>query len=374
VVLPAVVLSYAGQTAWMLDQGVVAGNPFFQIAPPWAIYPLVALATIATVIASQSIITGSFSMTRQAMQLGWLPDVAIRQTSDRVYGQIYVPIVNWLMMIATVGITVFFGSSGRLAGAYGTAVASTMLLTTCLLLTAMHKVWRWPLAITVAVGGALLLVDGVYFVANLFKIADGGWLPLSLAAAVFVVMITWRTGVEAIHDALERVPEAADQLLANLQAGRIPRVDGTTIFLTRGAQKVPRLILDHVHFAGALPRQVVVLSVIFAPIPRVAEESRSSVEHIASGYWHVVLRFGFIEIPDLPFALAQLDGLAPVLDLDNAVFVGARDLVVHKPGSTVLRRWRLSLYAFLCRNTVRTVDRFSLRPQNVVEIARQFDI
>ena len=358
----------------MLDKGAVSGNPFFQIAPTWAIYPLVALATIATVIASQAIITGSFSMTRQAMQLGWLPDVAIRQTSDQIYGQIYVPVVNWLMMVATVGITVFFGTSSRLAGAYGTAVASTMLLTTCLLYTAMRKVWHWPLALAVAVGGALLLVDGVYFVANLFKIAEGGWLPLSLAAAVFLVMITWRTGIEAIHDALERMPEAAALLLTELHAGRIPRVPGTTIFLTRGAQKVPRLILDHVHFAGALPHHVVVVSVIFAPVPRVEEHSRSAVEKVASEFWHVVLRFGFVEIPDLRRALAQVQGITPALDLDHAVFVGARDLLVHKPGSRVLRRWRLWIFAFLCRNTVKVVDRFSLPPQNVVEIARQFEV
>ena len=374
VVLPAVVLNYAGQTAWLLEKGTVSGNPFFQIAPTWAIYPLVALATIATIIASQAIITGSFSMTRQAMQLGWLPDIAIRQTSDKIYGQIYVPIVNWLMMVATVGITVYFGTSTRLAGAYGTAVASTMLLTTGLLYTAMRKVWHWPLAVSVAVGGALLLVDGVFFVANLFKIADGGWLPLSLAAALFVVMITWRTGIEAIHDALERMPEAAALLLTELQVGRIPRVPGTTIFLTRGPQKVPRLILDHVHCAGALPQHVVVLSVIFAAVPRVEERSRGTLEKVADGFWHVVLHFGFIEIPDLRFALAHLVGLPSALDLDNAVFVGARDLVVHKPGSRVLRRWRLWLFAFLCRNTVKVVDRFSLPPQNVIEIARQFEI
>ena len=374
VVLPAVVLNYAGQTAWMLEKGTVSGNPFFQIAPTWAIYPLVALATVATIIASQSIITGSFSMTRQAMQLGWLPDIAIRQTSDKIYGQIYVPVVNWLMMIATVGITVFFGTSSRLAGAYGTAVASTMLLTTCLLYTAMRKVWHWPLAIAVAVGGALLVVDGVFFVANLFKIADGGWLPLSLAAALFLVMITWRTGIDAIHDALERMPEAAARLLAELQAGRIPRVAGTTVFLTRGAQKVPRLILDHVHCAGALPRHVVVLSVIFMAVPRVEEHSRSTVEEVGNGFWHVVLRFGFIEIPDVRLALAHIRELAQMLDLDNAVFVGARDLVVHKPGSAVLRRWRLWLFAFLCRNTVKVVDRFSLPPKNVIELARQFEI
>src|SRR5580658_8723657 len=183
IVLPALLLSYAGQTAFLLDKGTVTGNPFFQIAPSWSIYPLVVLATIATIIASQAIITGSFSMTRQAMQLGWLPGVAIRQTSDRVYGQIYVPVVNWLLMAATIATTIAFGSSDRLAGAYGTAVSTTMLLTSVLLYRAMRHVWQWPAALTAAVAGIFLIVDAGFFAANLLKIADGGWLPLTFSAA-----------------------------------------------------------------------------------------------------------------------------------------------------------------------------------------------
>ena len=188
VVLPALLISYAGQTAYLMDQGTVSGNPFFQIAPSWSIYPLVMLATVATIIASQAIITGSFSMTRQAMQLGWLPGVSIRQTSDRVYGQIYVPVVNWLLMAATVATTIAFGSSDRLAGAYGTAVATTMLLTTVLLYRAMRDLWRWPLPAAFAVAGFFLVVDLSFFIANLWKIAEGGWLPLTFAAILFCIM------------------------------------------------------------------------------------------------------------------------------------------------------------------------------------------
>ena len=197
IVLPALLLSYAGQTAFLIDAGAVSGNPFFLIAPSWSIYPLVALATVATIIASQAIITGSFSMTRQAMQLGWLPGVSIRQTSDRIYGQIYVPVVNWLLMAATVAITVAFGSSDRLAGAYGTAVATTMLLTTVLLFRAMRDTWRWPPPVAIGVTAFFLVVDGSFFLANLWKIWDGGWLPLTFAAILFAVMVTWRRGVDA---------------------------------------------------------------------------------------------------------------------------------------------------------------------------------
>src|SRR5271154_792017 len=192
IALPALLLSYAGQTAFVMDNTAAKGNPFFLVAPAWSIYPMVLLSTIATIIASQAIITGSFSMTRQAIQLGWLPGLAIRQTSDQVYGQIYVPVVNWLLMVASVLTTIAFGSSDRLASAYGTVVATTMLLTTVLLYQAMVEVWRWPRIVAVLTGGFFFIVDLAFFSANLLKIEDGGWLPLSLAALLFLVMTTWR--------------------------------------------------------------------------------------------------------------------------------------------------------------------------------------
>jgi KUP system potassium uptake protein len=374
IVLPALLLSYAGQTGLLMQDGPVAGNPFFRLAPAWSIYPLVLLATVATIIASQAIITGSFSMTRQAMQLGWLPGVAIRQTSDRVYGQIYVPVVNWLMMVGTVGVAVAFGSSDRLAGAYGTAVSTTMLLTTGLLFIAMHRVWRWPLALTILIGGLFLLVDVLFFAANLLKVADGGWLPLSLAAILFLLMIIWRTGMDEIRDCLAQPPQSAAQFLDDLQAGRIPRVPGTTVFLTRAMQSIPRLIIDQVRFVGALTRNIIALHVEFLEVPRVEGQSCAIVDKVADGFWHVLCRFGFIEIPDLHRALASLSGLDPGIDLQHAVFVGARDLVVTRPGSSLLRRVRLSVFAFLYRNAVKVVDRFNLPAANVIEIARQIEI
>jgi KUP system potassium uptake protein len=374
VVLPALLLSYAGQTAFLMDKGSVSGNPFFQIAPSWSIYPLVALATVATVIASQAIITGSFSMTRQAMQLGWLPGVSIRQTSDRVYGQIYVPVVNWLLMSASVATTIGFGSSDRLSGAYGTAVATTMLLTTVLLFRAMRDVWRWPLPAAVAVAGFFLVVDAGFFAANLLKIADGGWLPLTFAAVLFSIMVTWRTGVDAVRASLFQSAESAEKFLSDLKTGVIPRVDGTTVFLTRSAQKVSRLIMDQAHLVGVLPRHAIALSIVFENTPRIVGPKCTLVEHIGDGLWHVVARFGFFEIPDLRLALSQAHGLDKAIDLDHAMFVGTRDLVVSKPSHPSLKGWRMALFAFLYRNSVKVVDRFNLAPDNVVEIARQIEI
>jgi KUP system potassium uptake protein len=374
IVLPALLLSYAGQTAYLMDKGSVSGNPFFQIAPSWSIYPLVALATIATIIASQAIITGSFSMTRQAMQLGWLPGVSIRQTSDRVYGQIYVPVVNWLLMAATVATTIAFKSSDRLAGAYGTAVATTMLLTTVLLFRAMRDLWRWPLAAAISVAGFFLVVDGSFFLANLWKVADGGWLPLSVAAVLFSIMVTWRSGVEAVRAALQQTRESGEKFLSDLKSRRIPRVDGTTVFLTRSTQKVSRLIMDHARFAGALPRYAIALSIVFENIPRVEGPKCTLVENTGEGLWHVVARFGFFEIPDLRLALSHAYGLDKAIDVDKAMFVGTRDLVVRKPVKPALKGWRMALFAFLYRNSVKVVDRFNLPPENVVEIARQVEI
>ena len=371
IVLPALLLSYAGQTALMIGRGAVDGNPFFLQAPAWAIYPLVVIATVATIIASQAVITGSFSMTRQAMQLAWLPAVNIRQTSDQRYGQIYVPVVNWLMMILTISITVAFKSSDRLAGAYGTAVSTTMLLTSCLLLVAMRRVWHWPLPLAASIGGLFLLVDVGFFAANLLKIVDGGWLPLTLGVLIFYLMMTWRRGSEALHACIAQESSASpDQLLRDLAARRVPRVAGTAIFLTRSAERCPRILVEHVHDMGALHQTAMTLRVLFRDTPRVAAEERWTIEPVGNGLWHAVICFGFIEVPDLCTVLKAIPDLDPSIDLDGAVYFGTRDLVVRRPGSRVLGHIGLALFAFLYRNAVKMVDRFHLPAQSVVEIAR----
>jgi KUP system potassium uptake protein len=332
------------------------------------------LATIATIIASQAIITGSFSMTRQAMQLGWLPGVAIRQTSDRIYGQIYIPVVNWLLMVATIATTIAFGSSDRLAGAYGTAVSTTMLLTTFLLYRAMRDLWKWPRAVAMLIAGLFIVVDLSFFLANLMKIAEGGWLPLTFAGILFLIMTTWRAGIDAIRATLQQAPISADRFLSDLKSGVIPRVEGTTVFLTRSTQKISRLMMDHAHFVGVLPRNAIALSVVFENTPRIVGPTCIVVDTVAEGVWHVEARFGFLEIPDLRNALIHTPGFTAPIDFDKARFVGTRDLVVSKRDNPRLRGWRLVLFAFLYRNAVKIVDRFNLAPENVIEIARQIEI
>jgi KUP system potassium uptake protein len=374
IVLPGLLISYAGQTGLMLDGGQLQGNPFFLLAPTWAVYPLVLLATVATIIASQAIITGAFSMTRQAMQLGWLPGVRIRQTSDQVYGQIYVPAVNWLMMIATVAITFGFGSSDRLAGAYGTAVSTTMMLTTALLYTAMYKVWGWSRWVALLIGGFFLIVDLSFFGANLLKIAEGGWLPLSIGLLIFVLMLVWRAGIQAVRARAARNAPSAERFVADLQAKHVARVPGTAVFLTRSNQNIPPLLIEHVRQMGALHQHVIALHVVFEETPRVVHDTRCSVVSLGVGLWHITMHFGFMEIPDLRARLKELGDLDSATQLDHAIFFGSRDMVVRKPGSKVLAHGRLQLFSFLYRNAVRVVDRFYLPPGSVVEIARLIEI
>jgi KUP system potassium uptake protein len=371
-VLPACLLSYAGQTGLLLDQPTFTGNPFFLLAPSWAVYPLVGLATLATIIASQAIITGSFSMTRQAMQLGWMPGVDIRQTSDEVYGQIYVPVVNGLMMLVTVAITIGFGSSARLAGAFGTAVSTTMLMTTVLLFNAMRRIWHWPLVVAIPVAGVFLTVDAAFFGANLLKIVDGGWLPLTIGGAIFLLMATWRKGTDAVSASLAGESEPIADFLAELKRDNIPRVPGAAVFLTRAEDNAPSLLVDYVRRVGALHQSVVILTVAFDETPRVGGE-RGQVEHLSDDVWRVTLRYGFIEIPDLMRDLDAVKGLDCRADLKDAVYFAARDLIVKRKGGAMVR-WRLNLFAWLYHNSVKTVDRFRLPPKSVIELARQIEI
>jgi KUP system potassium uptake protein len=374
VVLPSLLLSYAGQTALLIQKGSIQGNPFYQLAPHWAIYPLVILATLATIIASQSIITGAFSMTRQAMQLGWMPALGIRQTSSAVYGQIYVPVVNGLMMVATIAITIAFGTSDRLAGAYGTAVSTTMLLTTCLLYLAMTKVWKWKLWIAVPLAAFFLTVDLGFFVANSLKILDGGWLPLTLAAILFLIMTTWRAGMDVVRANVVSRSQPCEVFLGELHDRKILRVPGVAVFLSRSPEAVPPSVVDHAKFMHALYETVVILNVIFEETPHVDEADRTKIEELGDGLWRVTLRFGFIEIPDLPAALARAQAEMTAFDLTDAIWFSTRGLVVDSAKSKRLPSWSAPLFAFLYRNAARVVVRFNLPPERVIEIAREVDI
>ena len=374
IVLPALLLNYAGQVALFLGDPTTGGNPFFRLAPTWAIYPLVGLAMIATIIASQAIITGSFSLTRQAMQLGWFPGMRIRQTSADEYGQIYVPFVNWTMMVLTVALTVSFGSSDRLAGAYGTAVSTTMLLTTALLYNVMRSRWRWPVGLALITSGIFLTVDFAFFAANLFKIRDGGWIPLTFGALVFVVMVSWHFGFEVVRRRHTVLTETPDEFFLRLTRDHVPRVPGTAIFLTRLAATTPFLIVEHVAQMKAMYETAIALTVNFESIPRVASRDRIELAKLAEGFWHITVHFGFIQVPDIPAALRLAKARGCPVNLEDAIYFGARDAVICSKRRNWLVRASLRLFTLMFRNSVRAVDLFNIPPERFIEVGRQIEI
>jgi KUP system potassium uptake protein len=374
VVLPGLLLNYAGQVALVLDNPGLTESPFFALAPHWALFPLVLLATIATIIASQAIITGSFSLTRQAMQLGWFPGVRIRQTSAAEYGQIYVPFVNWTMMLCTLALTVGFGSSDRLAGAYGTAVSTTMLLTTALLFKVMRDRWGWSLAVSIAVGGILLVVDLAFFSANLFKIADGGWIPLAFGTAVFVIMTTWRFGNDAMHSSFALLAQTPEEFVKELRKRKLPRAPGTAIFLTRLDDAVSPFIIRHMEQIGTMQETIVALTVAFEAVPRVAADKRLEATKLSDDFWHLTVRYGFFETPNLPVALRRAKSLGCPIDLEHAIYFGAGDEVVSAKRRAKLARWRVPLFAFMLRNSVHAIDLFNIPPKAFVELGRRVEI
>ena len=372
-VLPALVLNYAGQIGNFLEAPNLEANPFFKLAPSWSIYPLVVLATLATVIASQAIITGSFSMTRQAMQLGWFPGVRVRQTSAEEYGQIYVPFVNWSMMALTVALAAGFGSSDRLAGAYGTAVSTTMVITTALLYNVMRSRWQWTLCQAAAITGILLAVDLAFFSANLLKILEGGWIPLTFGGLVFIIMTTWHYGVDAIRQRNAAKSQQPGEFFARLRSDNVVRVPGTAVFLTRLGKAIPPVIVNYVKRVGSLQKTVIALTVRFENVPRVRSRDRVCIEQLDEGFWHVTVHFGFVEIPDLPAVLtrAKKDGV-PALD-EASYYIERSDLVSGKHRNP-LSRWRVKLFSFMSRNSAHAVDRFKIPSSSLTEIGRRIEL
>ena len=373
-VFPSLVLNYAGQAALVLEGAPTADNIFYRLCPPFMLVPLVLLATVATIIASQSIITGAFSMTRQAIQLGWLPRLQIIQTSERGYGQIYVGAVNWLLMIVTLGLTIGFGKSDNLAAAYGIAVSATMLMTTALLFIAMREIWRWTLPAAAAVAGAFLIVDAAFLAANLAKIANGGYVPLLLAAAVYGVMLVWHIGAQAVSARLKETVVPIASFMARIAEGRIPRVPGTAVFLTRTERDAPPVMVWHLKHNRALHECVFVLMVLTEAVPWIDDARRLTFQEIAPRFWRAAARYGFMERPDIPALLQTAHGGGCGFDLSDVTYYVGHETVVPSDGAKALPRWLEALFAAMQRNSTHVSDYFKLPPDAVVEIGREIAI
>ena len=374
VVFPSLILNYAGQAAIVLDGAPTDGNIFYRLAPGWALVPLICLATVATVIASQSIITGAYSMTRQAMQLGWLPRLAVKQTSSEGYGEIYVGGVNWLLMVVTVALVLGFRKSDNLASAYGIAVSMTMLLTTVLLFLALREVWRWSVVAAGLLAAAFLIVDAAFFAANLAKVADGGYVPLLLACAVYGVMWLWHRGSQAVQKRFTEDLMPVEEFTAGMVARQTPRVPGTAVFLTQQDRDVPALLIWHLLHNRSLHADLVVLTAASAAVPWIDADERLQLKEVAPQFWRARATFGFMERPDIPVVLEAMKRHGCGAALDDVTYYVGHSTVIPRDDGQGLPRWQEAVYAMLQRNSIHVGDVLRLPQDRTVELGRQVAI
>ena len=367
-------MDYAGQAAVVLEHGATTENIFYRLCPAPLLFPLIGLATLATIIASQSIITGAFSMTRQAMRLGWMPRMQITQTSDEGYGQIYVGAVNWLLMLVTISLTVAFKKSDNLAAAYGIAVSATMLMTTALLFIAMREILRLSLLASCVVAGAFLVVDSAFFLANLVKIEEGGYVPLLLATVIYGLMYSWHRGVSAIIERIAENPDPIETFMARLATERIARPPGTAVFLTRSLKDTPPVVAWYVTHARALQQQVIAITVETTSTPRVAEDTRFSIAEVAPGFWRAVARYGFMERPDVPRLLEDFSTKGCTIDLSDVTYYVGLETIIPREDGKGLPSWLVVVFAALHRNAAHVTDVFNFPRDRVMEIGRQVAI
>jgi KUP system potassium uptake protein len=366
VVCPSLLLNYFGQGALLLAHPEAAVNPFFRLAPEWALFPLVGLSTVASVIASQALISGVYSLTRQASMLGLLPRMNVLHTSDQQAGQVYVPVINWLLMLVTIGLVLGFGSSSRLAAAYGIAVTLSMIITTCLAYSVV-KAWGWGTLRAAAVTGFFLTIEGSFLTANVEKIAHGGWFPLLLAAGLSLVMTTWHRGRQLLADRFKRELLPLAEFFERVAADPPLRVPGTAVFMTGQLLGTPPALLHNFRHNHVLHENVILLTILTEDAARVPESERVSVEPAQHGFWRVIGRYGFMEQPDAP-DLVLRSGLFTTLD-DVTFFLGREHLIVAERG--IGQRWRIAVFSFLARSSQPATRFFNIPPDRVMEIGTQ---
>lgn len=371
IVFPSLLLNYAGQSALILAGADSKQNLFYTLCPPVLQVPLIILAALATIIASQAIITGAFSMTRQAIQLGWLPRLRIKQTAAESYGQIFIGIINWLLMGVTIGLVVLFKSSDKLAAAYGIAVSLTMLMTTGLLFVAMREVWRWSLASSAVIALCFLVIDATFLFANLIKVLEGGYIPLLMAAAICTVMLIWHRGVKAVSASVGEKGVSVDAFFAQLQQKTVPRVAGSAVFLTRTQNNIPPVMRWHVARNRALQQDVLSLTIDILNVPYVGEEQRIRVEQRAPGYWHGVAQYGFMEHPDIPRLLQGVSEINALFATDDATWYVGHETIVAGEGEAGMAAWQRHIFAFMKRNCTHVINHYHLPSDRVVEISRR---
>lgn len=378
-VLPALLLNYLGQGAHLLLHGkpdnMAQFSPFYQIVPSWATAPMVVVATLATIVASQALISGAFSLTRQAVQLGYWPRVAVVHTSGDAEGQIYVPEINWAMMVGCLALVIAFrheGSTG-LAAAYGIAVTGTMSITSVLFAVVARERWDWSLPRIFFLVGLFLVIDLSFMGANFAKIADGGWIPLAVAMGIFAIMTTWKSGRAALEQFVQSASLPMDLFLGDLMERKLPRVRGTAVFMTGNPDGAPVVLLHHIKHNKALHEQIVLLSVVTDRVPEVPAATRVSVKDLGQGFFQVVAHYGFMQSPNVPEVLGLCKGQGlKTADGDISYFLGRETLLTT--GKSGMSRWRKLLFAFLSRNARSATSFFGIPPNRVVEMGAQIEL
>jgi KUP system potassium uptake protein len=372
-VFPALILNYFGQGALVLRSPEALDNPFFRLVPHWGLYPMVALASAATVIASQAVISGAFSMTQQAVQLGYLPRLQIRHTSEQERGQIYVPVINLFLLLAVVALVLGFKSSDNLGAAYGIAVTGTMTLTTLLAFVYMAGVRNWNPFLAVLLFGTFLIVDLNFFGSNLLKIEEGGWFPLAVATLVYLTMSTWMRGRALVTAERQRDALPLADFLATLRPGHPARVPGTAVFMTGNVERVPTALLHNLKHNKVLHERVVLMSVTTSDIPHVADEQRFTIRHLTHGFHTVAVHYGFADNPNIPRALAQLRLMQFRFNLMETSFFLGREKIVAGVEPR-LPRWRRILFSFMTSNMLNATEFFRIPSNRVVELGGQIEI
>jgi KUP system potassium uptake protein len=373
--LPALVLNYFGQAGLLISDPTAIDNPFFQLCPDWAHYPMVALSAIATVIASQAIISGVFSLTQQSIQLGFLPRMYIRHTTSDSIGQIYVPLVNWLLAAATLGAVLAFGTSDALAGAYGIAVSLLMAITT--LLAALVAIqWGYSPIIVIAVNGFFFIIDLIFFAANSEKLMEGGWFPLLLAAAVAFLMMTWRGGVKLVERARGKLRQPEEDLIETAINKCQSRLPGTAVFLASAPDGVPLALTQFVKHNHVLHERVLLVTVQIEEAPRISDEDRANVIEIIPGITRIILHYGFMQYPTIyeGLKLACRQSKLPGIDLSDVTYYIGRETIIPSEDIPGMWVWRESLFAFLQRNAERTAAFFGVPSGQVVEFGTEIEI
>lgn len=373
IVLPSLLLNYFGQGALLLRNSSAAEHPFYYLAPEWALYPMVILATFATVIASQAVISGAFSLTFQALQLGYLPRMKIEHTSEEERGQIYIPQLNWLLLIATIALVLGFKSSSNLAAAYGIAVTTTMVITTMLLFAAMKKLWHWNMFLAAVVTVFFLLIDLSFWGANLLKLLQGGWVPLAMGGIIYLLMTTWRKGRKTLLSNIKQQTLSIEEFVTETLSIRTHSIPGTAIYMSSNPAGAPPPLILNIRHNKYLHKQVIILTILFEKVPYVKAENRLDITNPTEGFYRVIAKYGFMDITNIHQIIEMLRAKGFKIDMEKTTFFLGRETIIPTKKS-LFPHLRDRLFIFMSNNSQRATEFFNLPANRVFEVGTQVEI